>query len=125
VHKASVTTCCRWKDEAGQWQKEIRRFGTYTWLRQQQVEQVAMESTGSYWRPIWNELESAGLPLWLANAQPIKTVPGRKSDVQDPEWISDLLQHGLIKGSFVPLFPFEMKTHSIASELYPAGGKRY
>jgi transposase len=110
VHKASVTACCRWKDEVGRSQKEIRRFGTYTsqlrelasWLRQQQVEQVAMESTGSYWRPIWNELESAGLPLMLANAQHVKTVPGRKSDVQDPEWISDLLQHGLIKGSFVP-----------------------
>jgi transposase len=110
VHKASVTACCRWKDEVGRSQKEVRRFGTYTsqlrelasWLRQQQVEQVAMESTGSYWRPIWNELESAGLPLMLANAQHVKTVPGRKSDVQDPEWISDLLQHGLIKGSFVP-----------------------
>jgi transposase len=72
------------------------------WLRQQQVEQVAMESTGSYWRPVWNELESKGLPLLLANAQHIKTVPGRKSDVKDPEWISDLLQHGLIKPSFVP-----------------------
>jgi len=110
VHKASVTACCRWKDEAGQPQIQIRRFGTYTselrdlgsWLRQQQVEKVAMESTGSYWRPVWNELESAGLPLLLANAQHIKNVPGRKTDVKDPEWISDLLQHGLIKGSFVP-----------------------
>jgi transposase len=110
VHKASVTACCRWLDPAGRAQREIRRFGTYSselrelanWLRQQQVEKVAMESTGSYWRPVWNELESKGLPLLLANAQHIKTVPGRKSDVKDPEWISDLLQHGLIKPSFVP-----------------------
>jgi hypothetical protein len=110
VHKASVRACCRWKDEAGQPQKEMRRFGTYTsqlrelasWLRQQQVEKVAMECTGSYWRPLWNERESAGLPLLLANAHHIKNVPGRKSDVQDPEWISDLLQPGLSKGSFVP-----------------------
>jgi transposase len=97
-------------DHAGRSHHEIRSFGTYTselrelakWLRQQQVEQVAMESTGSYWRPVWNELESQGLSLLLANAQHIKTVPGRKSDVKDPEWISDLLQHGLIKPSFVP-----------------------
>ena len=110
VHKASVTACCRWLDHAGRSHHEIRRFGTYSaelrelanWLRQQQVEQVPMESTGSYWRPVWNELESKGLPLLLANAQHIKTVPGRKSDVKDPEWISDLLQHGLIKPSFVP-----------------------
>lgn len=61
-----------------------------------------MESTGSYWRPVRNELEGKGLPSLIANAQPIRTVPGRRSDVKDPEWISDLLQHGLIKPSFVP-----------------------
>jgi len=110
VHKASVTACCRWKDQAGQAQKELRRFATYTadlrelaqWLREQGVQQVAMESTGSYWRPVWNVLEAQGLPLLLANAQHIKNVPGRKSDIQDPDWISDLLMHGLIKPSFVP-----------------------
>jgi transposase len=110
VHKASVTACCRWLDRAGHPQKEIRRFGTYTselldlaqWLQQHQVEQVGMESTGSYWRPVWNVLESQGLRLLLANAQHIKNVPGRKTDTLDPEWISDLLMHGLIKPSFVP-----------------------
>lgn len=110
VHKASITACCRWLDAAGRPRKEIRRFGTYTsellelarWLEPQQVEQVAMESTGSYWRPVWNVLESRGLPLLLANAHHIKNVPGRKTDVQDPEWISDLLMHGLIRPSFVP-----------------------
>lgn len=61
-----------------------------------------MESTGSYGRPVWNELESKGLPLMLANAHHIKTVPGRKADVKDPKWISDLLPHGLIKPRFVP-----------------------
>lgn len=111
VHKASVTACCRWLDGTGRVaQKEIRRFGTYTsdllelaqWLQQHHVEQIAMESTGSYWRPIWNVLESQALPLLLANAQHIKNVPGRKTDTLDPEWISDLLMHGLIKPSFVP-----------------------
>lgn len=111
VHKASITACCRWLDGVGgRAQKEIRRFGTYTsdllelaqWLQQHQVEQIAMESTGSYWRPIWNVLESQALPLLLANAQHIKNVPGRKTDTLDPEWISDLLMHGLIKPSFVP-----------------------
>jgi transposase len=110
VHKASVTACCRWKEESGQMHKELRRFGTYTadlrelasWLQQREVQQVAMESTGSYWRPVWNQLESAGLALTLANAQHIKNVPGRKTDLLDPEWISDLLMHGLIRPSFVP-----------------------
>jgi len=111
VHKASVTACCRWRDEVDhRSRKEIRRFGTYTsdlldlaqWLQQHQVEQVGMESTGSYWRPVWNVLESRGLPLLLANAQHIKNVPGRKTDTLDPEWISDLLMHGLIRPSFVP-----------------------
>lgn len=110
VHKASVTACCRWLEQGAGAQKEIRRFGTYTadleelaqWLQRHQVQQIAMESTGTYWRPVWNILERRGLPLLLANAQHIKNVPGRKTDVKDPEWISDLLMHGLIKASFVP-----------------------
>jgi transposase len=71
-------------------------------LRERKVQQVAMESTGSYWRPVWNVLEADGIPLILANAQHIKNVPGRKTDVKDPEWVSDLLQHGLVPASFVP-----------------------
>jgi transposase len=110
VHKKMVSACCRWRDADGSEHKEIRKFGTYTaelrrlveWLQQHQVEQVAMESTGSYWRPVWNVLESAGVSQVLANAQHIRNVPGRKTDIQDPEWIGDLLQYGLVPPSFAP-----------------------
>jgi len=105
-----VTACCRWRDEKGAERQEIGKYGTFTgelkrlaeWLRQHQVEQVVMESTGSYWKPVWNVLESEGIPLMLANAYHIKNVPGRKTDIKDPEWMSDLLQYGLIRPSFVP-----------------------
>jgi transposase len=105
-----VTACRRWRDDKGVEQKEIRNFGTFTadlrnlgeWVQQHQAEQVAMESTGSYWRPVWNVLEGVGVPLVLANAYQIKNVPGRKTDVKDAEWISDLLQYGLVPRSFVP-----------------------
>jgi len=110
VHKQSVTACLRWRDSEGRPQMQTRKFGTFTsqleeladWLLQHQVEQAAMESTGSYWRPVWNILERKQVPLILANAQHIKNVPGRKTDVKDPEWISELLQYGLIPRSFVP-----------------------
>ena len=111
VHKKSITACCRWQEPGGKWRREIRKFGTYssqlrqmsTWLRQVGVEQVAMESTGSYWRPVWNILEAEGMPMVLANPQQVrKAPPGRKTDVKDPEWISDLAAHGLIAPSFVP-----------------------
>jgi transposase len=65
---------------------------------------VAMESTGVYWRPIWNLLEGQ-FELLLVNAQHIKAVPGRKTDLKDAEWIADLLQHGLLRASFVPPAP--------------------
>lgn len=89
--------------------KEIRSFGTMTedllqlsdWLIEQGVTHVAMESTGVYWKPIWNLLEGS-FELLLVNAQHIKAVPGRKTDVRDSEWIADLLRHGLLRGSFVP-----------------------
>jgi len=76
VHKKMVTACCRWRDEQGVERQEIGKYGTFTgelkrlaeWLRQHQVEQVVMESTGSYWKPVWNVLESEGIPLMLANA---------------------------------------------------------
>lgn len=71
------------------------------WLAQHGVTHVAMESTGSYWKPVWNLLEGH-FQLLLANAQHIKVVPGRKTDVGDAEWIADLLRHGLLKASFVP-----------------------
>lgn len=93
-------------------QKEIQTFSTMLqdlyrlrdWLKAKQCQAVAMESTGVYWKPIWNVLEGE-LELLLCNAQHIKAVPGRKKDVKDAEWIADLLQHGLLRASFVPPRP--------------------
>jgi transposase len=90
-------------------QKEIRSFGTMTadllelldWLMSCGVTHVAMESTGEYWKPIFNILEN-NFEVMLVNAQHISKVPGRKTDVSDAEWIADLLRHGLLKASFIP-----------------------
>jgi transposase len=108
VHKESISVCVL-VVEGGKRQKQMRRVGTTTgeilelsdWLRQLQVTHVAMESTGVYWKPIWNLLEGS-FELLLINAQHIKQVPGRKTDTRDAEWIADLLQHGLLRSSFVP-----------------------
>lgn len=113
VHKKSVTACVLWAEASGRRRKEKRRFGTFTsdllrlsdWLRECGVTHVAMESTGVYWKPVWNVLEGQFEEVLLVNAQHIKAVPGRKTDQKDSEWISDLLQHGLLKGSFVPPRP--------------------
>ena len=72
------------------------------WLSGAGCEMVAMESTGSYWKPLYNVLESAGMPAMVVNAQHVRNVPGRKTDVRDAEWLADLLQHGLLKASFIP-----------------------
>ncbi len=109
VHKKSVVACLITPDPHGGWHKELRSFGTMTadllalsdWLQAQSVTHVAMESTGVYWKPIFNILEG-NLEVLLVNAQHIKAVPGRKTDVKDAEWIADLLQHGLVRGSFIP-----------------------
>jgi transposase len=93
----------------GQPKKEIRTFGTMTdellrlgdWLAERGVTHVALESTGVYWKPLWNVLEGR-FELLLVNAQHIKQVPGRKTDVKDCEWLADLLRHGLLRASFVP-----------------------
>src|SRR5512146_1933451 len=90
--------------------EETRSFGMMTadllkladWLRDSHVEQVAMESTGVYWKPIYNLLESAGFDLWLVNAREFRAVPGRKTDVKDSHWLGDLMRHGLLRRSFVP-----------------------
>jgi transposase len=105
VHKKSITACVL---RLGQ-QKQIRRFGTTTreiqslaeWLKQVGCTHVAMESTGVYWKPVYNILEGQ-FELLVVNAHHLKAVPGRKTDVLDAEWIAELLQHGLVKGSFVP-----------------------
>lgn len=109
VHKKSVTACVLW---ASGRRRETRAFGTFTrellelgdWMRACGVTHVAMESTGVYWKPVWNLLEGQ-FEVLLVNAQHIKAVPGRKTDQKDSEWIADLLQHGLLRASFVPPTP--------------------
>ena len=105
IHKDSITCCVLVGDQP----PEVRTFGTTTqqllalreWLESQAVSHIAMESTGVYWKPVWNLLED-GFALLLANAQHIKNVPGRKTDVLDSQWIAQLLRHGLLRASFVP-----------------------
>lgn len=112
VHKKTVVVCVLVAQADGTLQKQIRTFGTMTaellaldeWLRGQQVEHIAMESTGVYWHPIWNLLEE-GRQILLANPQHLKAVPGRKTDVKDAEWLADLHRHGLLKASFIPPKP--------------------
>ncbi|MPU17865.1 IS110 family transposase, partial [Acinetobacter baumannii] len=90
--------------------KEIRTFATMTrnlielvdWVKQHRCTHVAMESTGDYWKPIYNLLELEELKPMVVNAQHIKSVPGRKTDVKDAEWIAKLLRHGLVQGSYIP-----------------------
>jgi transposase len=109
VHKQTVVACRRRMAEGGKVEKEVQSFGTTTssllalleWLREWRVTPVAMESTGVYWKPIWNILEGH-MELLLVNARHLKTVPGRKTDVKDCEWIAQLMQYGLLKASFVP-----------------------
>lgn len=109
VHKSSVTACVRIQETGRKPCKTVRRFGAMTadlralanWLTEQQVTHVVMESTGVYWKPVWNILEGR-FTLILANAQHVKNVPGRKTDTKDSEWLAELLQHGLLAGSFVP-----------------------
>jgi len=109
VHKKTVVVTIIVPDEQGGVRKETRTFGTMTrellalsdWLLENGISHVAMESTGEYWKPIYNILEN-NFEVWLVNAQHIKAVPGRKTDVKDSEWIAELLRHGLLSASFVP-----------------------
>ena len=105
VHKATVVAC-----RLTPGRKEVRTFPTTTrgllaladWLAEADITDVAMESTGVYWKPIFNVLELTDLDVMVVNAHHIKAVPGRKTDVKDAEWIADLLKHGLLKPSFIP-----------------------
>ena len=107
LHKGSMTCCAKVLGK-----KKLFTFNTYTegiralgnWLTEQQVTTLAMESTGVYWKPIWNILETefSNIKLVLAHAQHVKQLPGRKTDVSDAEWLADLHSCGLIKGSRVP-----------------------
>lgn len=109
VHKKTVVSCCITPGLKGEKELEIRTFGTMSadllalsdWLLAKTVTHVAMESTGEFWKPVYNILEG-NFELLVVNAKHIKNVPGRKTDVKDAEWIADLLRHGLLRGSFVP-----------------------
>ena len=106
VHKNMLIACVF----MGVRKKEIRQFGTMTddilqltkWLNEVDCEMAAMESTGNYWKPVYNIFEDEEIPIMIVNAQHIKGVPGRKTDVKDAELIADLVRHGLVKASFIP-----------------------
>src|SRR5512147_1946480 len=107
VHKKTVVACRMVGSE-----RQVRTFGTTTgallqladWLRAGEVSHVAMEATGVYWKPVYNILE-ADFEVLVVNAQHIKYVPGRKTDVNDAQWLAELLQPGLLKASFIPDAP--------------------
>ena len=109
VHKKTVVACVMHTKKNGQKEQETRTFGTtteellelLTWLQEWGCSHAAMESTGVYWQPVYNILEDH-MELLLVNARHVKNVPGRKTDVTDSEWLTDLLRHGLLRGSVVP-----------------------
>ncbi len=112
VHKKTVVCCCFTQGADGAVLHETRTFGTMTpdllalsdWLTSIRITHVAMEATGEFWKPVYNLLEASFVVL-VVNAQHIKNVPGRKTDVKDAAWIADLLRHGLLRGSFIPPLP--------------------
>jgi transposase len=112
VHKKTVVACCIVPGMNPKDERQIRTFSTMSqdllalsdWLSTQGITHVAMESTGEYWKPVYNLLE-ANFVVLVANAQHIKTVPRRKTEVKDAEWLAELLQHGLLRGSFIPPLP--------------------
>lgn len=112
VHSKTLAVCVRSVNESGQVEKQVRTFGTMTrdllalndWLLAEGVTHVAMESTGVFWKPVYNLLE-AQFHILLVNARHVKNVPGRKTDVKDCEWLAQLLQCGLLRASFIPPRP--------------------
>jgi transposase len=112
VHKKVIVACLLLLEPDGELRREIRKFGTMTqdllelldWLQQAGCTHVAMESTGVYWKPIYNILEGH-LEVVVVNAQHLKGVPGRKTDVLDSEWLAECFQLGLLKASFIPPAP--------------------
>lgn len=109
VHKKSVVACVMWSGPQGSVQRATKSFSTMTvglealatWLTEHACTHVAMEATGAFWKPVYNVLEGQ-FTLLVVNAHHLKTVPGRKTDVKDAEWIATLLRHGLVRGSFIP-----------------------
>ena len=114
VGKDEVVGCVRTPSASGRGRSaELRTFLTFTsgleeladWLSANGVTEVVMEATGQYWKPIWYLLEDRGFDLRLVNAKHVKMVPGRKTDLADAAWLAQLLEHGLLAGSFVPPAP--------------------
>jgi transposase len=116
VHKRSVVACVVMSESDGLMKRQVRTFGTMTadllalsdWLTSLNVTQVALESTGVYWRPVYNVLEDDERTLLLVNPQHMRAVPGKKTDVKDAEWLADLLRHGLLRASFIPPVPIRV-----------------
>lgn len=114
VHKDTVVACVRIID-GDEVRREVRTFATTTpgllelsaWLGEHGCTHIAMEATGVYWKPVWHVLSDGEFTLILANAAHVKNVPGRKTDVNDAEWLAELLAHGLIRSSFVPPQPIQ------------------
>ena len=112
VHKKTVTACWRWTQANGQVASEVQTFGTTTpellemldWLSEREVTTVAVESTGEYWKPVFNLLEG-NFDVILVNSKHVKQVPGRKTDVKDAEWLAELLSYGLLRASYIPAKP--------------------
>jgi transposase len=112
VHKDTVVACVRTPGSDGQRAEQVRTYGTTTaellalrdWLVAEQVRLVGMESTGVYWRCVYYLLEDA-IECWLLNARHLRNVPGRKTDVADAQWICQLVEHGMVRPSFVPPRP--------------------
>jgi transposase len=111
IGKDEVVACVRTPAPGGRGrQKRTRTFSSFTgsleamadWFTAEGVSEIAMEATGSYWKPVWYVLEDRAFELKLVNAHHVKILPGRKSDVLDAEWLAELLEHGLLRGSFVP-----------------------
>lgn len=113
VHKKTVTACVRTPGPGRTRRSQVRTFETFSddlwaladWLKAEGVTEVAMEATGVFWKPVWWVLEEAGFDLRLVNPAHVKRVPGRKTDVKDAEWLAELLEYGLLAGSFVPPKP--------------------
>ncbi|MHC4074321.1 MAG: IS110 family RNA-guided transposase [Planctomycetota bacterium] len=112
VHKKTVTACPRWTQSNGEIVSEVQTYGTTTpellqmldWLTEWEVTTVAIESTGEYWKPVFNLLEG-NFEVVLVNSKHVKQVPGRKTDVKDAEWLAELLSYGLLKASYIPAKP--------------------
>ena len=110
IGKSEVVVCLRIPGSDGERLSEVRTFSAFAgdvekladWLAANAVSHVVMEATGQYWRPVWDVLAERGFELMLVNARHVKMVPGRKTDVADAAWLAELMEHGLLRGSFVP-----------------------